>query len=483
MLCIIAMLSCTNKEKTAGQDDSDSLAADSVEALAQDTVPKPMFLYALGPDNMQMVYWTDLKEPKRTKDNADYFDESHQAWELQEGFRQHAAQYTKMLIDDKFVNIKYTGELVKNPDGEIMYGGELHGRPGIPSPGLRYAFADAKDKKRDVQGMYIAATASYLESHKLIEMKDIGGNTPLPNKVIRQLENEYKMKAGHSLLVCKNQRYSYGVMQFKGVYKTVTEYGQKHKEALALEVITDGDKVYSYPVEGYYDDQYGPTWNVDDEGRYIQSDIVAFEGPLGFEFFFKHWAPESLTVGRMYADGDKLARQEYEGYHVLIDESVPLWKKDIARMQQLYFEADPSQNKNYKFTKYCYLYLSDDYDHPEVWMRDKDDQHGAFFIRRNGDIQLIATENERLHPSFPQSRDGVGYLKISGSSGGPSIYMQVFEISKSRIVHRFTGLEIYGEMDRCTRDGKPISGEEGKHYIETLPPVENNPIYWQEINN
>ena len=272
-LCVMA--ACKNNKVQGSELDADSTLADSV-AIAeepQDTTPKPMFLYSLDKDYMQMVYWTGIEEPQKDKDNAEYFDGMHTSWSLQEGFRRNAAQYTKMLVgENKTVDIKFIGEQLKNPDGEEMYPGELHSRASIPSPGLRYAFVNPKDQQKDMGRMNIVVTDSYLQSRTLMKQKLLSPfdkSNPLPATVIKQLEQEYGMKCQRSEAVCRyNDRYTYGVLQFKGVYKTVKEYNEERQKALALEVLTDGDKIYSYPVEGYIYDGM-PTWNVDDEGEYM----------------------------------------------------------------------------------------------------------------------------------------------------------------------------------------------------------------------
>lgn len=489
-LCVMA--ACKNNKTQATDSETDSTIADSVAVAEepQDTTPMPMFLYCLDKDYMQMVYWTDIKEPKKDKDNAEYFDDMHLSWALQEGFRRCAAQYSKMLLDEgKTTDIKFIGELLKNPDGEEMYPGELHSRASIPSPGLRYAFANANDpvmKKSDWKSMNIVVTESYLQTRKQMTQKLLSPydkTNPLPATVIKQLEQEYGMKCLRSEAVCRyNDRYTYGVLQFKGVYKKKKEYGEEREIALALEVLTDGDKVYSYPVEGYIYDGM-PTWNVDDDGEYISSSFpAAFEGPNGPELCFIHWAPESCTVGLFLIRESKLVRVVYEGYHTMVDEETPLWKKDIEQLQKLYLADDPHENKGYKFAKYRYIWIDND-DTEEIWLRDKDDKHGAFFTRHNGEFKLIATENGRLQPTFLRSRDGVSYLRISGSAGGPSYYTQVIELKNSQVLHRFTALEIYGEIDECSFDGKPMDKAEGKRYMESLPEVDNIAIWWREIQN
>ena len=485
-MCVMA--ACKNNKAQGSDSDVDSTLVDSMalaEEEPQDTTPKPMFLYYLGPNYMQMVYWTDLKEPQKDKDNAEYFDGMYASWSLQQGFCRNAAQYTKMLVgENKTVDIKFIGEQLKNPDGEEMFPGELHSRESIPSPGLRYAFVNSKDQQKEMGRMNIVVTDSYLQSRTLMKQKLLSPfdkSNPLPATVIKQLEQEYGMKCQRSEAVCRyNDRYTYGVLQFKGVYKKEKRYDNEYEVALALEVLVDGDKIYSYPVEGaIYDGM--PTWNVDDEGEYISSSFpAAFEGPNGPELCFIHWAPESCTVGLFLIRNGKLERIVYEGYHSMIDEDTPLWKKDIAQLQKLYLADDPHENKDYKFAKYRYLYIDED-NTEEIWLRDADDKHGAFFTRHNGEFKLIATENGRLQPSFLCSKNGVGYLRISGSAGGPSMYTQIFELKNSQVIHRFTVLEIYGEIDECTFDGKPMDKEAGKKYLESLPEVNNISLWWREI--
>lgn len=490
---IVVMAGCKGNKVQGTESEADSTLADSVTIAEepQDTTPLPMFLYCLSKDYMMMVYWSGIEEPKKNKDNAEYFEDMYRPWLLQEGFRRNAAAYTKMLAEDgKTIDIKYIGELLKNPDGEEMYSGELHSRASIPSPGLRYAFVNPNDpqlNKIDWKDMDIVVTEDYLQTRKLMKSKLLSPfdkENPLPKAVVKQLEEEYGMKAESSTAVFSfDDRYTYGVMQFKGVYKTVKEYSQERKVALALEVLTDGDKVYSYPVEGYYDDQECPTWNVDDEGHYISSGIpAAFKGPNGLELCFTHWTPESCTVGLFVIRNGKLERIQYECYHSLIDENTPLWKKDLAEMRKLYLEQDPQSNKYYNLTRYRTIDIDED-GIEEFWLRDKDDKHGAFFTRHNGEFKLIATENGRLQPTFLRSRDGVSYLRISGSAGGPSYYTQVIELKNSQVLHRFTALEIYGEIDECSFDGKPMDKAEGKRYMESLPEVDNIAIWWREIQN
>ena len=475
------MAGCTNKGQTAGGADSDSLAADSFSVEVRDTAPKPMFLYYFNPDHMQVVYWTDAKEPDRAwyekNDMLEYYDQARQTWEQFEAYRRNAAGYTQMFVGDgKRVAIRCIGELLKNPDGEEIFPGELHTRPTIPSPGMKYALVNLNDTPHNeyFAQFYIIVHEAYMKTRKSLATKFVsqyGKEKPLPKAVISQLEEQYGMKTERSELTYTiGDRYTYGVLQFK----------PKDKKVFALEVVTDGDKVYSYPVEGHYDESEAySTWNVDDDGVYASSGIdAAFEGPDGLEFTYEHRAPESATVGLFLLRDGKLVREEYECYHQMIDEQTPLWKKDIATLRKLYLEEDPHENKNYKLTKYRWIDVDGDFNE-ELWMRDDDNLHGALFTIKEGKIGLVGVETDKLHLTFLRQTNGKGYARISGSAGGPAVYTQVFELKNSRVERTFTALEVYGELDECTLDGKPWGKEKGRAYLSSLPPATDPYIYWR----
>lgn len=135
IVCAIAvMMSCKNKGQASEASSADSTAVDSVLAELNDTTPLPMMLYYMNPQNMMMVYWIDPTEPEKTKDNADFYNDIHNGWGVQNMFTRNAANYTKMLMNDKWVDIKFIGEVTKDPDGKTLYGGEMHGRPPSPRP-------------------------------------------------------------------------------------------------------------------------------------------------------------------------------------------------------------------------------------------------------------------------------------------------------------------------------------------------------------
>lgn len=464
VVCMMAVMAgCKQKGQTAGGADSDSLAVDSLSTEARDTTPKPLFLYYFDPDHMQVVYWTDPKESDSLFDS----------------YRRNAAGYTQLLVDDgKSVAIHSIGEQLKNPDGEDIYPGELHSRSTIPSMGMNYALVNLADSLRDhpYGQLHVIVHEDYMKTHKRLATKlesPFDNDKPLPKAVISQLEKQYGMKTQRSELTYSiGDRYTYGVLQFK----------PKDKKVFALEVVTDGDKVYSYPVEGYYEENNNnSTWNVDDDGEYFSSTIgAAFEGPDGLEFTFEHRAPESATVGMFYLRDGKLVREVQECYHQLVDEQTPLWKKDIATCRKLYLKDDPHENKNYKLTKYRWIDIDNDFIE-ELWMRDADDKHGALFTFKGGDIKLIGVETDRLHASFLQPRDGSGFLRIAGSVGGPSVFTQIYEIRQSQLVHRFTALEIYGELNECTFDGKPFEKEMAQSFLKFLPPTRDPYLYWMNV--
>ena len=344
---------------------------------------------------------------------------------------------------------------------------------------------EPKLNRENIPGI-VVVTDSYLSSHKALKFKPASteGEEPLPSAVIKKMEEKYGMKVNHSV---KNaiigDRYTYGVLQFEGEYKNSTKkkHDPSEKSALALEIITDGDKVYSYPVEGWYDPEFGATWNADDGGEYFPSQIAAaFQGPEGLEICFIHWAPESATTGRLMVNDGKLDRQEYTIYHSLIDEPMPVWKKDIEEMKRLYVEDDPGERFDVKLTKWAHVFI--DYEGEQIWISDDEEENGAFFSREDGKLKLIGTVRGNFKPSFPESRNGNHYLVISGPAGGPSYYTEIFKFKGGKMIEAFNGLEVYGELDGCALNGKEISTEQGKAYMKAVPEAIEPFIFWTEIN-
>lgn len=478
-LCVTAMTAgCTGSK-------SEIPAALAAESTA-DTTPPPVFVLANSQGHLQMVYWTDLEEPKKDEDNEEYFEEMHRNWAFQDLFRRNAKKYTKLMIDGtKTRDVKYVDEVLLNPDGEKIFYGELHGRPEIPSAGARYALqGEPKLVDGELPGILLV-TEDYLTSHKPMTFKPVSQeeHPPLPASIIKQMEAKYGMKVDKSQKVYTiGDRYTYGVLQFKGEYKNSErkKNDPNEKSALALEIIIDGDNVYSYPVEGWYDPEFGCTWNADDGGEYFASEIVAaFQGPKGLEVYFVHWAPESGTTGRLIVKDGNLERQEYSVYHVLIDEPIPVWKKDIEEMKRLYLEDDPGEHEFVKLSKWTHVFI--DYEGEQIWISDAEEEHGAFFSREDGKFILVGTVRANLKPSFPESRDSKHYLVISGPAGGPSYYTEIFKFKNGKLVESFNVLQVYGEHDGGVLNGKEISTEQAKAYMKDVPDAIEPYIFWHEI--
>ena len=461
-----------------------TLTAGSAPDKKGGTTLPPMFLLGNSNGMMQMVYWTNLEEPQKDEDYAEYYDDAHQEWELQERFRHNASKYTKLIVDGiKTRDVKYVDEILLNPDGEQMFPGELHSRPEIPSPGARFTFQGGSNQEDD--GV-VVVTDSYLATHKALKIKPTSTDRELPMRfaVIKKMEEKYGMKVSRSVECCIiGDRYTYGVLQFEGEYKNSTrkKHDPNEKSALALEIIIDGDKVYSYPVEGWYDPEFGPTWNADDGGEYFPSDIAAaFEGPQGVELCYLHWAPESATTGIMLLNNGNLDRQEYTVYHSLIDEPMPVWKKDIEEMKRLYVAEDPGENENVELTKWAHVFI--DYEGEQIWISDNEEENGAFFSREDGKLKLVGTVRPNLKPSFPESRDSKHYLVISGPAGGPSYYTEIFKFQGGKLVESFNALEVYDEIEGCALNGKEVSPEQGKAYMKAVPDAIEPFIFWTDIN-
>lgn len=481
----VAMISCKNKGQAAGETDADSTAvSDSAASVEQqDTTPLPMFLYYMNPSYMQTIYWTGVEEPKKDKDNAEYFDGMYASWSLQEMSRRNAAGYTKMLVDDnKWVDIKYIGEQLKNPDGDVMYGGELHSRPAIPSPGLKYALVNPKDApKRDYEygEFYIIVHQDYLKTRKVLKIEIPKNVKPMPKAVIKQMEEKYGMKAGRSMICSTiDGRYTQGFIQFNGEFKNAPkDKDRDYKKALALEIVADGDKVYAFEELGYYETEGGYcTWNADDGGEYCPTSIcAAFEGPDGLELCYEHGAPESSTVGIFRVRDGQLTQTEYECYHRLIDEATPLWKKDIAQLKKLF--AGSSKGS---LDKYQFLYLDED-NIEEIWMRSNDDNHGAVFTFKDGKPQLVAIEDDKTGIAFYQG-NGKGYVKIT-SEDGSFRTTKLYAIKGSQVVERFSMKDLDGEITESKLNGKTLTKWEAADYLDKLPLNEYKVYpYWKDIN-
>lgn len=487
-ICVMAvMISCKNKGQTAPADSQDSVTAAVIDSIIEenDTTPLPMFLIGSDGKYKQMLYWTNIEEPQRSKDNEDYFDVWHKSWELQEMFRRNAAQYTNLLSEKGVLKVKFVDEVLKDPDGNTPSIGEIHGREGIPSLCARFDFVNPKDKDdNDPDWGLVIATDSYLNSRKRLDVKLCQGDDyeypKLPADIVKQLEKRYDMKALKSHQTCTiGDSCFMGAVEFKGEYKNAQKdkYDADRKSALAVEVLVDGGTLYVLEQIGYYDPEYGGAWNADADG-YIPNTIeAAFEGPKGLELCYTHGAPESFCVGMLFPREGKLIEMEYECYHSMVDEDIPVWKKDFAEMDRLY-RADEFSDSHVKFTKWAHCYI--DYDNEWIWLRDADDKNGAFFLRKDGKISLVAIENPRLRPSSCQ-KDGLSYLKFAGSAGGPSWQQEIHVFKNGKRIEKFNVLEVEGEINECSLNGKTLSKEEGRAYLDKIPEGKEITAYFSDI--
>ena len=487
-ICAMAvMISCKNKGQTAPADSNDSLNA-VIDSIIEenDTTPLPMFLVGNDSKYMQMLYWTDIEEPKKGDDDDDYFEASHKRWEFQEMFRRNAAMYTNMIVGgDKTTKVKFIDEVLKDPDGNRPSIGQIHGRDEIPSLCARFDYANAKDKKGEGSGWgTVIVTDSYLNTRRLLSLKSCAKNYEYPKldaNIVKQLEKEYGMKAkASSKIAIIDNRYIHGTVEFEGEYKNAPKDPDDpdRKFGLAVELLIDSAKVYKLEELGYYSPEWGTTWNADADG-YISNDIVAaFEGPKGLELCYTHGAPESFCIGMIYLRDGKLIEHQYEMFQTMVDEEIPVWKRDIAEMRKLYVDDSPNEREDVKLTKYTFFYL--DYDNQWIWMRDQQDENGAFFLKKDGKFKLIAVETPKMKPSMAE-KDGVGYLRLSGSAGGPSQYAEIYAFKDGKQKEYFTALFVAGEIDGCGLNDRDISVEAGKAYLAKLPKFEEMPGYFKNI--
>ena len=508
-VCAMAvMISCKNAGQTAPADSNDSLAAAAViDSIIEenDTTPLPMFLIGGDGKYMHMLYWANVEEPQRSEGDENYFEAWHKSWELQEMFRRNAAQYTNVLDGDQAFKIRFVDEVLKDPDGNTPSIGEIHGRDEIPSLCARFEFVNAKEKPHEefrVDGWgRVIVTDSYLNSRKRLDIKecdDDGTYPKLPADIVKQLEKEYGMKSSVStMLQMIGGRYVHGYIEFEGEYKNGPKdpYNKDRQYALALELLIEtaqggadasggkdapvvGGKIYKYEALGYYSEDFGCTWNADADG-YIPNDIVAaFEGPKGLELCYTHGAPESFCVGMVYLREGKLVEHQYEMFHALVDEEIPVWKKDLEEMKKLYLADDPHAHKYVELTKWAHCYI--DYNNEWIWLRDSVDKNGAFFIRKDGKLRLVDVENQYQSPSSCQ-KDGVSYLKFSGSPGGPAMQHIIYAFQDGKQLWKLFALEVYGELDECTLNGKQISKEQGKAYLDKVPEGEEINAWFKDI--
>ena len=180
----------------------------------------------------------------------------------------------------------------------------------------------------------------------------------------------------------------------------------------------------------------------------------------------------------IYLRDGKLIEHEYEMFQTLIDEDVPVWKRDIAEMQKLYVVDNPHERKDVKFTKYAHFYL--DYDHEWLWLRDQKDEDGAFFLHKDDKFTFIAAETAKMKPAQAKQGD-VSYLRISGSAGGPSQFIEIYAFKNGKRIETFTALLVAGEVSECSLNGKEIGEDAGQAYLAKLPSFGDLNSYFKDI--
>jgi len=142
-------------------------------------------------------------------------------------------------------------------------------------------------------------------------------------------------------------------------------------------------------------------------------------------------------------------------------------EEDFAAMQELYDDSDEDHGWM-PLCKWQYVDLDGDGIN-EVWMRDRDEEYGAFFAVSDGYRELIGIETDRFQPYTREIQDGKGYFCKSGAAGGPSYYTEIVALKDSRIVERFNELQVYGETDGAGLNGEEIDAEAAAAYKEALP--------------
>lgn len=266
----------------------------------------PTFMYYIDKDNMKVVYWSQL-------DNTEETDDSYK---MQQSVQANAQKYTKMIIDNKVVDVKFLKEELKDNDGYDLNTGMVSNNLSMLS-GLTYGIADdnIQLKSRSFGTMYPLVTEDFINNHQLLPIKskkwkEEENDVPFSNEVVGYLENEYGMKCKRSHIVCQVEGgFTFGILQFE----------VKDEKVLALKVLVDEDKIYSLPDEGHYYEGEA-TWNVDDCGVYLPFDIInVFDGPEGIVICFEKCAPESYTTGIMSLKDGKLIEQIQGMYYVLVN--------------------------------------------------------------------------------------------------------------------------------------------------------------------
>jgi hypothetical protein len=163
----------------------------------------------------------------------------------------------------------------------------------------------------------------------------------------------------------------------------------------------------------------------------------------------------------------------------MIDEEIPVWKADFAKMKELYRDAAAKEDKDVELTKWAHCYI--DSSNEWIWLRDSLDQRGAFFIRKDGQFRLVALETPQLKPKEMNRNYNVYYLCLSSPEDGMTVRTQVFAFKDGEQIEEFSALKVNGIFTECRMNGKTISPAEGKAYLDKLPEQGDITAYFSNI--
>ena len=309
-LATAALTACTGNKTTAtnateADTTQTNATAESTELQIgiQSDVP-PIPFYMIDGENAQVAYWTEME----LWEEAD--EALRTSWAVQNAVHQHPERYTKILGSD---NTLYDATFKEEILGDSLHPADVGmlRNKWHKMQGLKY---DVKDLKRLNRNGYRSLAwllaDDYLADRKMLNVKhgaELGGSNPLPADIIQKMEAKYKGKADRSEITAHiGDKYTAGFIQFKPQGET----------CLAVEVVTDGEHIWSYSESAeFYDGEF--SWHVDDGGEYFGNSVdAAFEGPNGLELLFTHYAPESVGCGWLTTQGKTLLRNyEIAGYY------------------------------------------------------------------------------------------------------------------------------------------------------------------------
>ncbi len=121
-----------------------------------------------------------------------------------------------------------------------------------------------------------------------------------------------------------------------------------------------------------------------------------------------------------------------------------------------------------------------DYPNEWIWLRDKDNNYGAFFFRKDGKLSLVAVETPQMKP-VQMSRDVIYYLKLSGAIVDTTSRTEIYGFKEGRQVEHFIATAFSSVITECSLKGKTLSKEDGQKYLDNLPEEEQVTAYFREL--